>query len=168
MKIVIGILVVAVIALVVGFVPILEVQREDTEPLNYEAQSYVKKEDARALRSAILSSVAFSKDLNAISEALKLANSFPEYYPIGHVSVRNTDKIQGTFKVEIIFRSGDKEYREEFTLELKPGQAEEVEKSANIHYDKDKWTWEYEVTPDTKVVTYHEKVPIFEYLLSRF
>ena len=164
MKIIVSILIAVIIALVVGFVPIMEVQ--DTEPLAYEVHSRVEKADNRALRSMILSTVAFERDLAKIREALNLAYSFPEYNPIGYVSVRNTDKIQGTFKVVIIFRSGDKEYVEEFTLELKPRQIEEVKKSANIHYDKDKWTWEYEVIPDTKTVTY--KVPIFEYLLSRF
>jgi len=168
MKILIGILLALVIALVVGFVPIMEVQHQDTEPLSYETQSRVEKADNRDLRRAILSTVAFEKDLDKIREALNLASSIPEYNPIGHVSVRNTDKIQGMFKVEITFHSGDKEYAEEFILELKPGQIEEVKKSANIHYDKEEWTWEYEVTPDTKVVTSYEKVPIFEYLLSKF
>lgn len=161
MRIITGILLVAIIAVVVGFAPIMEA------PLTYEAQSYVKKAHRATIDPRfILSPFAFSNDIDKIQEALKMAyppgGTADEYYPIGHVSVRNTDKIQGTFKVELIFRSGDKEYAEEFTLELKPGQVEEVEKEGDVHYDKDKWTWEYGVTPGTK------KVPIFEYLLSRF
>ena len=59
---------------------------------------------------------------------------------------------------------------DEFTLELEPGQIEEVKYGANIHYDAD-WLWEYEVTPDTKTVTKqlpetrYKKVSLFEYLL---
>lgn len=164
MKIVTGILVAIVVALVVGFVPLIEAP--SNEPLDYQEQSYVERVDNRALRSMILSTVAFERDPAKIQEALSLAYSFPEYNPIGHVSVRNTDKIEGRFKVEIAFYSGDKEYVEEFILELKPGQVEEVKKSVNIHYDKDEWSWWYEITPDTKMVSY--KAPLFEYLRSRF
>ena len=99
---------------------------------------------------------------------MNLACSIPEYNPIGHVSVTNEDEIQGTFKVEITFYSAGKEYTEEFMLELNPGQIEEVGKSANIDYDRAEWSWGYSVTPPTKVVTYDEKVPIFEWMLSKF
>jgi hypothetical protein len=163
MKIILGIMICVIIALVVGFVPIIGVQ--DIEPLGYEVQSRIEKADNRALRSMILSTVAFETDPAKIQEALNLAHSIPEYSPIGYVSVRNTDKIQGTFTVEIVFRSADGEYAEEFILDLKPGQSGEVKKSANINYDSE-WSWEHEVFPDTKMVTH--RVTIFEYLRSRF
>ena len=163
MKIILGILIFVIIALVVGFVPIMQVQ--DIEPLDYEVQSHVEKADNRDLRSMILSTVAFETDPAKIQEALNLAYSIPEYNPVGYVSISNTDKIQGTFTVEIVFQSDDGEYAEEFILDLQPGQMEEVIKSVNIPYDSE-WSWEYEVFPDTKVVTY--KAPLFEYLRSRF
>ena len=163
MKIVVAILVVVIVALVVGFVPIIEAQ--DTEPLSYETQSQIEKSDNRALRTMILSTVAFEKDPAKIQEALDLAYSFPEFNPVGHLTVRNTDTVQGVFKVEITFRLGDKEEIAEFVLELKPGEREAVKMSADVHYDHN-WTWDYEVTPDTKLVCV--RVPIFEYLLCRF
>lgn len=168
MKVVIGILLIAIIIVVIGFVRIMEVQHDEIEPLDYDAQSYVERADNRAIRVAILSSVALSQDINAINEALNLAYGIPEYNPIGHVSVRNEDEIQGTFKVEITFYSGEKEYAEEFILELEPEQIEEVEKSIDIDYDKEEWSWEHNIISDTKVVTYHEKVPIFQWILSKF
>ncbi len=166
MKIITGVLIAIIVALVVCFIPLKEAAYTVIEPLDYQEQSYVKRGDSSDLRRAILSTVAFSKDIEEIQEALRIAYSFAEYYPIGSVAIRNTDKIQGTFEVEITFQSGDDQYTEKFTLELKPGQIEEVSMSASgIHYEKDKWSWEYEVTPDTKRVTRYKRVTLLDYLL---
>lgn len=89
-----------------------------------------------------------------------------EIQPIGYVSVTNTDVVRGTFRVRTTFSSGDEEYAEEFELELGPGQTEEVHLQATqVHHDKDKWSWSYEITPDTRTATH--KVPIFECLHPR-
>lgn len=166
-------LAVIIIALICGFVPIIEVEYQSTEFLKYEAQSYVQKGHRDILPpSAILSPFAFSTNLDEIQQALNWAyppgGTAPEYYPIGHVAVKNTDSIPGMFTVQITFDSGDKEFIEDFVLELESGETEEIEKSANLNYDKDIWSWKYEVTPDTKLVSHFEKVPLFEYLLSQF
>ena len=171
-KVVIGILVIAIITVVVGLVPIMEIQHEEIKLLAYDdSYSYVERADNRANRARycvdVLSSVD-SDDINAINEAINWAYSIPEYNATGHVSVKNEDQIQGTFKVETTFYSGGKEYAEERMLLVQPGQTEEVVKSTDIDYDKEEWSWAYNVTPPTKVVTYDEKVPIFEWILSKF
>ncbi|MBA7579372.1 hypothetical protein ES708_21242 [subsurface metagenome] len=171
MKIITGIVIIAIIALVVGFIPIMEVPYTATEPLDYKEQSYVKREDTTGVRRAIMGSLPFGADPSTIQQFLMWAYppGIAEIQPIGNVAITNTDGIEGTFRVRITFYSGDDEYTEDFDLQLKPGQREEVSlRATRIHYDKDKWTWKYEITPDTKTVTYYEKVPIFEYLLSRF
>lgn len=156
-------IVVAILALVICFVPLKEVANHRTEAVGYQTQSYVKEGyfDSRFT----LGSVAFSKDIGEIEAALQEAYGTPEYYPIGCVVVENTDEVQGTFEIEIAFYSGDEQYADVFTLDLEPGQMEEVSMSAPIHYEKDEWSWKYEVTPSTKQVTYYKTVPLLDYWL---
>ncbi|GEM_PF-5718542 len=162
MKIVVGILVAVFIALVVVFVPMMEVQ--DTEPWSYEIQFHVEKSDNRALRSMILNTIAAETDPARIQEALDLLYSIPEFNPVGHVNLRNTDTVQGTFEVRITFTLGERQEAEHFVLQLKPGEEEAVEMSVDFHYDSN-WSWGHEVTHDTKLVS--KIVPLFEYLRIR-
>ncbi len=160
-KIIIGILVVLVIALVVGFVPIITV----TEPLTYQATPLVKKEQLDpVMQSLILSTVAFSKNSEEISQALQQA-----YQTVFGciVSVRNTDTVSGTFDVHIVFSTPTgRQYPKDITLQLRPGELKEARHGvSSIDADIDKLSWDYKVTP---TVTKNKKVPIFDYLLSRF
>ena len=187
--------VIAVLALVAGFVPIIEVpytktvQYQDTEtysaiePLSYEVVGFCKKEQ-RPGSSFVRSSVAFSKDLDLIRKALTESN---KQVPVGYVIVQNKDIIHGIFGVHITFYSQGKEFTHEETLKLSPDELETVKYYATwktdmpftiaINADRDEWSWEYKVTPDTKTVqkertvtkerpeTRYKKVPVFEYLL---
>lgn len=164
-----GILIAIIVALIIGFVPLVDGQHQ--EALAHQSQYYMQRAHRPTLSpSQIMSSVAFSSDLEEIRDALRAAyppgGTAPQYYPVAHVSVRNNDTVQGTFKVKIVFDSETVKYIETSTLTLQPGEVGQVEKSASIHYDRDQWSWWYEVTPDTKTVT--RRTPLLEYLRSRF
>ena len=168
MKIVIGVLVVVVIALVGVFVPIMTV----SEPLSYQTTKLVKKEQLDPeLRSAILSTVAFSTNQNAISKALMQAN---QQFLVIYISVRNTDIASGIFNVHIVFLTptGD-QYKDakDITLSLKPGELQEakygvsdiMDADKGQLYDIDKLSYDYKVIPTIKYI----KVPIFNWVLSK-
>jgi uncharacterized protein YxeA len=164
MKIVMGILVIAVIALVVGFIPLKEVTDTHSEFLKYKVTGYTREEQTDSqLRQMILSSVASSKDLGAISEALKLAY---QKYIVAYVEVENTDTEAGSFPLAIIFNTPKGEDRKVFDIYLKPGESK-VEKYG-IDAPNGEWSAEYLVIPDWKTVTTTEKLTLFQYLLSRF
>lgn len=74
--------------------------------------------------------------------------------PTAYVSVKNTDKVQRTFKVQITFYYGVKQYTKEFLLELKPGQIKMVTMTSDDIPDRDfmdsfpdDWAVDYQVTP---------------------
>ena len=164
-----GILVAITVALIIGFVPLVDGQHQ--EALAYESQYYVQRAHRPTLSpSQIMSAFAFAQDPEDIKEGLRWAyppgGTAPQHYPVAHVSVRNNDTVQGTFKVKIVFDSETVRYIETSTLTLRPGEVGQVEKSASIHYDRDKWSWWYEITPGTKTVT--RKTPLLEYMVSRF
>ena len=149
MKIVVAILVVVVVALVAAFVPLVEAR--NAEPLSHEVQSHVEKGSL-----SILWFYRIEPGVGHTPPPVKTT-----YHPIGHVSVKNTDTVQGTFRITITFYSDNEEYGEEFVLELEPGQVGSVQHKTDIRYQGD-WTWWYEVIPDTKTVT--ERVSVLSRL----
>ena len=169
MKMVTGILLAIIIAIIVGLVPIIEVPYSVTEPLSYQGDGFVRKEE-RPGANFVLSTVAFSKDQAAISAALHEAY---KTIPVAYVTVKNTDVASGTFTVRITFYTPTDQYTNDITLQLRPGELETAKYYAywktdkpftiTIDADKDEWSWKYEVTPDTKVVNYHKKVPLLDY-----
>ena len=79
--------------------------------------------------------------------------------PVGQVTVKNTDDIARTFKVEITHYYGGKEYTKEFTIQLEPGQiktvimdSDDVPSSAEVgkNYWAGDWGIDYQVIPDNK------------------
>lgn len=177
--------IIAIIALAVCFVPLKEVaytatvDYEDTEtytetePLSYEVIAFVKKEqqDPRFISG----SVAFSKDPEEVAKALQ---EVYKQIPVGYVLVQNTDVVSGTFAVRITFYTPGEQDTKDVTLQLRPEELGEAKFYAtSINADKDEWSWEYKVTPDTKKVTKertvlkqrcetrYKKVSLLEYLL---
>jgi hypothetical protein len=164
MKKILGILIAVIIALVVGFVPIMEVTNTWLEFLSYEATAYTQEKQADSeLQQIILSGVAFSEDPEEIREALELAY---QKYVVAYVEVKNTDTEAGAFPLAIIFDTPEGEDRKTFDLYLEPGEAEVVKYS--IAAPKGGWTAKHLIIPDLKTVTTTEKVTLFEYLRSRF
>ncbi len=121
LKIVTGILIVTVIVLIVGFVPLKESTQTVKQPLTYQATTSLKQEQLDSqLRSMILSTVAFSKDQEAINTALEQAN---QQFLVGYVSVWNKDTVSGNFNVHIVFHSpGGYQSDKNIILQLKPGE----------------------------------------------
>lgn len=132
-KLVIGIIIVAVIALVVGFVPIMEVpytgqfQYQDTEiyyvdepyedketyyveepyedtetytetvPLSYEVvKSYTDTDSYKERRRIVIGGVVFQDKVVEV------------FYPIGCVTLQNTDSVDGRFEVQFTFYALEK------------------------------------------------------------
>ncbi|MFC1894309.1 hypothetical protein ACFLYR_09935 [Chloroflexota bacterium] len=173
MKIMTGILVAIIIALVVGFIPLKEVTYTATdiaiEPLSYQVTALVKEE--QLVQPFISSDIAFSRDEEQIAEALKQAY---QQILVAYVSVHNTDTVSGAFYVHIVFYAptGD-QYAKGITLQLRPGELKEAKYGvSSIDANIDDLTWDYKITPEekttTKTATNYKKVSIFEYLLSRF
>ena len=167
MRIITGILVAVVIALVVlivGFIPLKEVTNTGQEFLTYKVTGYTQEEQVDPqLRQMILSSVTFSKDTEAISEAMKQAY---QKYIVAYVQVENTDKEEGAFPLAIIFYTPKGEDRKVFDIYLKPSEAKVVK--YGIEAPNGEWSVKTLVIPDLKKVTTTEKLTLFEYLLSRF
>ena len=127
-------------------------------------------------------------------------------FPIGCVVVENTDDVSGGFAVTFTFYAIDKatadfyegvfgeegipwteQYTRSDSINVAPGQIGTAKAEVrDIDMDRDKWTWEYEVSPGIKqiekertvtkyrqveqqrTVTRYKKGSIFQYLLSRF
>jgi hypothetical protein len=143
----------------------------ETQPLTYEVvKSYIDTGSYKTRRQLIIGGIVFQDEIVEIS------------YPIGSVTLRNTDTVSGTFTVQFTFYAlRDKDFwRDPFgrapseafikmmgrrysgfeTLHLEPSETRTVRKDYDIRtypvYEidihRDAWFWEYEVTPDTKEV----------------
>jgi len=160
MKAITGTVVIAIIALIAGFVPIIEVHAY--EPLAYDAKSDVYVQQW------------------TVAPMMGVRNE-----PTCYVTIKNTDNIQGKFRVQITFYYGGEKYMKEFILQLEPGQVKKVEMTSDdipkdftnqdgSRSNKDFWKsfhagdWaaDYQVIPDAKVI--QRKITIFEYLRSEF
>jgi hypothetical protein len=114
-KIVISVAIVVAIALVVGFVPIVEVPYQDTEtyyedepyeatetyyetqPLAYEVvESYNDTESYQERRRIVIGGIVFQDEIVDV------------FYPVGYVTLKNTDTIDGVFGINFTFYAVDK------------------------------------------------------------
>lgn len=105
-KVVVPIVIVAVIVLVVGFVPIIDVPYQDTEtyyedepyeatevyyetqPLAYEVvESYTDTESYKERRRIVIGGIVFQDEVVEV------------FYPVSCVALKNKDSVSGTFAV---------------------------------------------------------------------
>lgn len=197
-KVVIGIVVVAIIALVVGFVPLMEipytVQYEDTE-IFYEDEPYEATETYTATVPLSYEATSYVGDSAVVEHYETIIPGLPPMsgekeipIKVAYVNVRNTDVTAGSFTVHFSGITPLWGHTPGLTTELYLSPGEEGTASCPSEYNIDDWS--YEVTPSTKEVekertvtkyrqvekerpvirfeTRYKKVPIFEYLLSRF
>ena len=167
MKIVIGILLaIAIIALVVCLVPLKEVAYTVTEPLSYQVTNFVKKEQRPEPRR-VETTISLSSDLEDITAWLQGMYAPQVECPVGYVDVVNRDTVSGTFTVHFTFYSSGDQYSKDVTLYLKSDELGEAKYQAtSINANEDEWSWEYKVTPDTKIVTNYKKVTLLDYLFQ--
>ena len=73
------------------------------------------------------------------------------------------------FTVYFTFYTQGETFSDSYAFGLKAGEVGTAEYHVYaINMEEDEWSWEYEVSPAIKWVTHYKRVPIFEYLLSRF
>lgn len=164
-------IVLGVILIVFCFVPLKEVAYTATEPLSYESEGFVHKEQRPAPDPrSVHATVEFLKDPDDIAQAMRDMSDPPEC-PVAYVTVQNTDTISGAFAVLIGFNTAEDYYSNytgditDITLQLRPGELELVKfYAADINADYDEWSWMYEVIPQTKTLTNYKKVTLFDYL----
>lgn len=133
MKIVMGIVVAAIIALVVGFVPIIEVpytktaQYQDTETyyeeepyqateIYYEDEPYEVKETYYETEPLAYEVVKSYTDRDSYQERRRIViggvvfqdEIVEVFYPIGYVTLQNRDSVSGTFGVQFTFYALEK------------------------------------------------------------
>lgn len=114
-KIVISVVIVVAIAVFVGFVPIMDVPYQDTETyyvdepyeatetyyetqsLAYEVmQSYTDTESYQERRRIVIGGIVFQDEVVDV------------FYPVGYVTVKNTDTVDGIFGINFTFYAVDK------------------------------------------------------------
>ena len=114
-KIVIPIVIAVAIIVVVGFVPLMDVPYEDTEtyyvdepyeatetyyetqPLTYEVvESYTDTESYQERRRIVIGGIVFQDEIVDV------------FYPVGYVTVKNTDTVDGAFIIHFTFHAVDK------------------------------------------------------------
>lgn len=227
MKVVIGIIIAVIIALVVGFVPIMDVpytvtvQYQDTETY-YEDEPYEGIETYTETVPLDYEVVKSYTDLDSYEVWRSNAGDVEIFFPIGCVSLKNTDSAVGTVNFQFTFyqlikmdvevmerlyghqpieelvKTAGSKYNGRARLTLEPSKTETIRYSFEgaiedkLIWDYYLWDWEYTITEATKSVemertitkyrqvekqrtvtkerteTHYKKVPIFEYLLSRF
>jgi len=223
-KVIIGIVILAIIALVAGFVPITEVpytqtvQYQDTETYYmdepYEDVEVYYEDEPYEVTETYIETVPLTHEATSYVRDGIVVERYETIIPglppmsgekevpinVASVGVRNTDNTAGSFTVSFsgfspMFGSPSLTVR----LNISPGEVKTAECPAE-YIDK----WSYNVTPSTKQMekertvtkyrkvererpvttyrqvekqrtvtkerleTHYEKVPIFEYLLSRF
>ncbi len=184
-KIVIGTVVTLVALLIICLVPLKEVAYavavdyedietyyesepyEDTEtysetvPLVYKViKSYTDTGSYKERRRIVIGEVVFQDEVVEV------------FYPIGCVTLQNTDSIYGTFRVRFSFYALDKFIAENFpgtseeliktfaekyygeeSLTLEPGETGTVKYSVqDIDIDEVAWEWKFTITEATKTV----------------
>lgn len=114
-KVVIPIVIVVAIIVVVGFVPLMNVPYQDTEtyyvdepyeatetyyeeqPLTYEVvEYYTDTESYEERRRIVIGGIVFQDEIVDV------------FYPVGYVTVKNTDTVDGVFGIQFTFHAVDK------------------------------------------------------------
>jgi len=174
-KVIIGIVTFVVIALIVAFVPIVEVpyaetiQYEDTEtyydtqPLTYEVvESHTETDSYNERRQIVIGGVVFQDEVVEV------------FYPVGYVTLQNKDNVSGTFGVQFTFYALEKSvagmygypdldwdmlmtfcdvYEKQDSIILEPGETETITAAiSDIDVDRAVWKWGYTITEPTKSV----------------
>lgn len=156
-KIVIGTVVTLVALLIICLVPLKEVaytvtvDYQDTETY-YEAEPYEETE-------------TYTETVPLDYEVVDSDEHIEGTTPVVSVTVQNTDSVSATLTIRFSIKfSGmtitkssiniwSKEYSDEKELHLKPGEAKTAKHRADyVDADRNDWSWNYEVSPDTKTV----------------
>ncbi len=194
-KIVIGTVVTLVALLIICLVPLKEVaytvtvDYQDTETY-YEDVPYEETETYYE-----------TKPLDY--KVIKAYDQVEGTTPLVYVTLQNTDSVSGTFNIHFSIQfSGmtithgsitlwSKQYSDDKELDLEPGETKTAKHRADyVDIDRNDWSWNYEVSPDTKTVekqrtvtkyrqvekqrtvtkqrpeTRYEKVTLLEYLIG--
>lgn len=115
---------------------------------------------------SVHATVEFATTPEEVTAAIKQASASKVESPVGYVGVVNRDTISGTFTVHFTFNSSGKQYSKDVTLQLKPNELGEAKYQATlIDANKDKWSVDYKVTPNTKTVAKYKKVTLLDYFL---
>lgn len=114
-KVVIGIVIAVAVVLVVGFVPLMDVPYQvtenyyedepyeatetyyETQPLTYEVvKSYTDTGSYQERRRIVIGGIVFQDEIVTV------------FYPVGYVTVKNTDTVDGMFGINFTFYAVDK------------------------------------------------------------
>jgi hypothetical protein len=130
-------------------------------PLSYEVvESFLEQDSFNERRQLIIDGEVIQDEVVEV------------FYPIGCVTLKNTDAISGAFTVHFIFYTWDKgtpehlievmrtEYISDQTVELQPDTIGTVKYPAHdveLDSEWDDWSWEFEVIPGTKLIEQQEK-----------
>ena len=189
-KVVISVVIVVAIALVVGFVPLVEIPYQDTETY-YEDEPYEVTEtytETVPLSYEVIDSYVY-EDTYTYHYQTQIGGLVWEgarEVPIQVVAVviKNTDDIAGSFTVSFSGITPLFEITPALTKELDLSPGEEKTAYSPTEYNINDWS--YDVTPSAKevekertvikyrqvekgrTVTRYKRGSIFEYLLSRF
>jgi hypothetical protein len=125
-------------------------------PLSYEVvDSFIEQDSFNERRQIIIGDVVIQDEVVEV------------FFPIGCVTLKNTDSVSGTFTVHFTFYTWDKgtpehlielmriEYIGDQTVELQPDEIGTVRYSAydiDLDSEWDDWSWEFEVIPSTKLI----------------
>ena len=133
----------------------------ETEPLAYEVvESYTDTDSYEERRRLVIGDVVFQDEVVDV------------FFPIGCVTLQNTDSVHGTFRIKFTFYALDKfiaenfsgtneelmdifaeKYYREESLTLEPGEPGTVRCSVqDIDIDEVAWEWKYTITEATKTV----------------
>jgi hypothetical protein len=84
----------------------------------------------------------------------------------GNVTIQNTDAYPGTFTVEFSFRTLNRNYVDQATTFLNPGESKMVSGEYNTSLGEN-WDWDYHVVPATvrvpETITQNKKVPLLRW-----
>ena len=146
MKIIIGLVSVAIVALVatvIFLVPLIEVTEVtyyEDEPLSY-----------REIDSFAIAHSEF--------ELPPITGYDVEFF----VLIENTDTVPGTFAVNFIVTTPNRTFADNDRAYILPGEVKTLKGGADIDMGED-WEWNRNITPGTKSVAHQKKVTLFEYM----
>jgi len=133
----------------------------ETEPLTHKVvKSYTDTDSYKERRRIVIGGVVFQDDVVEV------------FFPIGCVTLQNTDSVYGIFRIQFTFYALDKfiaenfpgtkeeliktfaeKYYREESLTLEPGETGMVRCSVqDIDIDEVAWEWKYTITEATKTV----------------
>jgi|WetSurMetagenome_2_1015567.scaffolds.fasta_scaffold333871_2 hypothetical protein len=117
----------------------------EIEPLVYEVvKSFTNTGSYMVTKQLIIGGVVFQDEVVEV------------FYPIGYVTLQNTDNVSGFFNVHFLFYTTSIVSREDSgdqTISLQPNETGTVTYDAeDIDIDEGTWEWKYTITEATKLV----------------